>query len=575
MRKALLFFLVAFLVLGFKLLVVPQVFSDELDDINKKLTELQAALSASQKATAPLESQLKNLQTQLKGIENRVAFVERDLVEKKKIIDQGYQDLEKNKSIFNKTVRDYYIKSYFLSPLLVFVSQADAAQVTRIIIYQKRDADRDKDTITQIALKIVGLEERKAKLEEEEAKLVSIKEKLAQEKGEIDKVVKGARDYQASLSSEIAKLSARQKEILGQRLAALNIPRSAATSLSGCVDDRNVDPGFSPRIAFFTYGVPNRTGLNQYGADGRARAGQSVEQILEAYYTSYELKKDFSTDININVDGYGSYNIEEYVKRIYEMPASFALAALKAQAVAARSYALAYTNNGAGSICTTQSCQVFKAEPKGGAWEEAVNATRGWVMIQGGTPIKAWYSSTHGGYILSTSELPGWSATSWTKHATDTTSGAAGSFSELQSNAYDRESPWFYCDWGSRTSYNKTAWLRNSEVADIVNVILLAKADSSIGEHIYQTDKPNPAGTDTWDEARIRQELTSRSIAPFNTVSEISIGADFSGGRTTSVNVSGDAGSQSFSGQEFKDWFNLRAPANIQIVGPLYNVEKQ
>ena len=257
------------------------------------------------------------------------------------------------------------------------------------------------------------------------------------------------------------------------------------------------------------------------------------------------------------------------------MPSSFAMEALKAQAVAARSYALSYTNNGAGSICTTQSCQVFKPEPKGGAWEEAVNSTRGWVMVQGGSPIKAWYSSTHGGYILSTSELPGWSATSWTKHAIDTTTGAASGFSDLFSNAYDRESPWFYCDWGSRSEYNKTAWLKSSEVADIMNVILLAKADSSAGEHLYQTDKPNPAGTDTWDEARVRQELSNRGVTPFSNISDVSIGADFSAGRTTSVGILGDGGSQSFSGDEFKNWFNLRAPANIQIVGPLFNVERQ
>ena len=304
-------------------------------------------------------------------------------------------------------------------------------------------------------------------------------------------------------------------------------------------------------------------------------AGQNAETILGAYYQNYELKKDYSTDININVDGHGAFNIEEYVKRIYEMPASFAMEALKAQAVAARSYALAYTNNGSGSICTTQSCQVFKPEPKGGAWEEAVNSTRGWVMVQGGSPIKAWYSSTHGGYILSTSELPGWSATSWTKHATDTTTGSAGSFSDLQSNAYDKESPWFYCDWGSRPEYNKTAWLKQSEAADIVNVILLARADSSTNEHLYQTDAPNPAGTDTWSEDRVRQELQNRGITPFANVSDITVSADFSGGRTTSVNVSGNGGSQSFSGDEFKNWFNLRAPANIQIVGPLYNVERQ
>jgi hypothetical protein len=41
------------------------------------------------------------------------------------------------------------------------------------------------------------------------------------------------------------------------------------------------------------------------------------------------------------------------------------------------------------------------------------------------------------------------------------------------------------------------------------------------------------------------------------------------------VNFSGDAGNVSFDGKEFKDWFNLRAPANIQIIGPLYNIEKR
>ena len=309
MRKILLLFFVGIAII-FRFFVVPQVFSDELDDINKKLSELQSALSASQKASAPLESQLKSLQTQLKGIEDKVAFVERDLTEKKELIEIGYKKLDENKTIFNKTVRDYYIKSYFLSPLLVFISSADAANITRIIIYQKMDADRDKGTITSLALKLVDLETRKEKLEDEETRLAAIKTTLAAEKTKIEEVVKGARDYQATLSSEIAKLTAQQQEILGQRLAGLNIPRSAATAAPACVDDRDKDPGFSPRIAFFTYGVPNRTGLNQYGANGRAGAGQNAETILGAYYQNYELKKDYSTDININVDCHVIFNIE-------------------------------------------------------------------------------------------------------------------------------------------------------------------------------------------------------------------------------------------------------------------------
>ena len=58
-----------------------------------------------------------------------------------------------------------------------------------------------------------------------------------------------------------------------------------------------------------------------------------------------------------------------------------------------------------------------------------------------------------------------------------------------------------------------------------------------------------------------------------SSISSISMSADFNQGMTTAVSISGDGGAQSFSGQEFKDIFNVRAPANIQIVGPLFNIE--
>ena len=104
---------------------------------------------------------------------------------------------------------------------------------------------------------------------------------------------------------------------------------------------------------------------------------------------------------------------------------------------------------------------------------------------------------------------------------------------------------------------------------------MLAQADSGVREHLYQPDKPNPAGTDTWDPGRVRSELQSRGKTPFNSVSSASVDWDKGSGRTTTVNISGDAGSLSISGPDFKSYFNLRAPSNIQIVGPLFNIEKQ
>ncbi|EKE14149.1 MAG: SpoIID/LytB protein, partial [uncultured bacterium] len=370
--------------------------------------------------------------------------------------------------------------------------------------------------------------------------------------------------------SKIAELTARQQQLIAQKLASLNISRSSS-SAGRCDSDltNGRDPGFSPKFAFFTYGVPNRVGLNQYGAKGRA-AFQGYEDILRAYYDNINFET--RDNINIKVQGYGEMPIETYLLGIKEMPEDWPMEALKSQVIAARSYALAYTNNGAGEICTTESCQVYSQPEKTGQWRTAVQETAGRVMTQGGNPIKAWYSSTHGGYTFSTGEI-GWSGTSWTKHANDF-DGSVSSFSDLNSRAYDRDSPWFYCDWGSRSQYNKTAWLKSEELADIVNTILLAKVDSSVREHLYQPDNP-PAGTDNWNSDKVRQELRNRGQKPFNSINNSSVSADFSSGRVSSVSFSGDSGDISFSLSEFKDWFNLRAPANIQIVGPLFNVEKR
>ena len=575
MKHLFLFFFSLFIFFSIGFIYAPISSSDELDDINKQINDLTSALNMSIKATRPLESELNSLTKQITDIKLRINTIEQDIASKKKNIDSGYKDLAKQQEILNRTIRDFYMRSYYNTPLLVFFSASSASDVTQILAYQKAAADQDKAIITNIALSIADLETKKKQLEDEQARLTILNATLDEQSKKLDEVVKGAKTYQAGLSSQIAQLSAKQQQLITQRLSSLNIPRSAGSGAPACIDDRDKDPGFSPRFAFFTYGVPNRVGLSQYGAYGRAKAGKGYEEILKAYYNFDSIEKK---DATINVQGYQSYSLDDYVKRIYEVPSSWGdnggMEALKAQAIAARSYALAYTNNGSGSICTTEQCQVFKPDPKGGNWEQAVNDTAGQVMTQGGNPIKAWFSSTHGGYIFSSDEI-GWSSTSWTKHAIDTTTGSAGSFSDIQSNAYDRESPWFYCDWGSRSQYAKTAWLKPNEIADIVNVILLARADSSTKDHFYQTDKPHPYGGEVWDADRVKSELTARSITSYNNVSDISISPDFGSGKTSSVTLSGDAGSASFSGSEFKDWFNLRAPANIQIVGPLYNVEKR
>ena len=527
--------------------------ADELDDITKQLTALNAEVSNK-------ESDKANVIKQINGIRARVTTISNEVVKKEKEVAEGEKNLVHQKELLDERARSYYKNinkggSAFIG-LLIGENFSDSLQN---FFYQKVVVDEDRNAIVKIVLYIKNLEDTKQELVEERKQLAEINKQLDKQTALLEGEIAGAR-------SKIAQLSAQQQSLIAAKLSKLNIPRSAGPSARGCSDDRSIDPGFPQALAFFTFGAPHRVGLNQYGAKGRA-ASQGYEDILKAYYNFDGIEGVGNP--KIRVDGSGEYDLEVYMKGIHEMPADWPADALKAQAVAARSYVMAYTNNGSGSICSSESCQVF-SDPgdRNDGWTQAVKDTEGKVMVQGGSPIKAWFASTHGGYVFSSAEVWGGS-TSFTKHATDTTSGSAGSFADLQSNAYDKSSPWFYCDWGARGSYSNTAWLKPSEVADIFNVIELVRRDSGTKDKLYQPDKPHPYGGEVWSPERVKQELKDRNGSPADSVTSVSISADFGAGRTTSIS----GGGISASGDEFKSWFNLRAPENIQIVGPLYNVE--
>jgi SpoIID/LytB domain protein len=100
-------------------------------------------------------------------------------------------------------------------------------------------------------------------------------------------------------------------------------------------------------------------------------------------------------------------SMEAYVEGVAEMPTRWHLEALKAQAVAARTYAWysirldTFTHY---DICATVACQVFRGadvvlgSSTGERWREAVAETRGEVLVDDeGRPILARYFSTSGG----------------------------------------------------------------------------------------------------------------------------------------------------------------------------------
>lgn len=104
-------------------------------------------------------------------------------------------------------------------------------------------------------------------------------------------------------------------------------------------------------------------------------------------------------------------SLERYLLGLKEVPTTWPMDALKAQAIAARTYALwtlARPAAGAAAtygfdICASVQCQVFSGahvlvnDPNAERWVTAVTETEGEAVLYGGEPILARYHSTSGG----------------------------------------------------------------------------------------------------------------------------------------------------------------------------------
>jgi len=100
---------------------------------------------------------------------------------------------------------------------------------------------------------------------------------------------------------------------------------------------------------------------------------------------------------------------DEYLQGLAEMPRSWPIEALKAQVVAARTYALYQLTHPRASgktlgydICSTDQCQVYRGlsieqGAFGDSWIRAVTSTRGKILRYHNRPINAFYFSTSPG----------------------------------------------------------------------------------------------------------------------------------------------------------------------------------
>ncbi|MCA9836559.1 MAG: SpoIID/LytB domain-containing protein [Trueperaceae bacterium] len=104
-------------------------------------------------------------------------------------------------------------------------------------------------------------------------------------------------------------------------------------------------------------------------------------------------------------------DIEDYIKGVVpvEMKADWEFEALKAQAVASRTYVLAHLKpEAAYDLCATEGCQRYEGySSENPRSNEAVDATTGVVVMYGGAYAETYYHADSGGLIASSEEVWG------------------------------------------------------------------------------------------------------------------------------------------------------------------------
>ena len=519
----------------------------------------------SQSATSNLEKEIVNLDKKIINITYSLSKLEKEIKNLKIEIINQEEDLEEQIKVFkNRFVSLYKGYRTQLMSQNLFIDRF-SNQIIRDLRYKNKAKEKDAEEISSLREELKKLAENKKNVEKKQTSFVAMEKQFKKQIVELTPIIEKSKAYQKELQTKIQTLSQKQQEILNSRTGTTTtsvgeVPLSDDPAAS--ISYKAQAPNNS--FAVFSFGAySHRNGMSQYGAKARAESGQNVETILKAYYPNAILKKDYSGMENIIVDGYGSISFEnQYLQGIYEIPTSWHKEALKAQAVAARTYAIKHTNNGTKSICTTEACQVFKNSPKGGTWKEAVDETKGWILIDdGGSPISTQYASTHGGY----SNTGGW----------DTTDGNGGG--DWSSKAWETKasSPWFYKSW-YRQGYSKTGancghehpWLSQEEFSDLLNVWIIRKnpIDADLDRILPITINQCNIGGSGGNPYSIEdlRNLANKSGGAVTNISSVSV-SHSDKGQSANVKLNTNRGELNIPAEEFKTAFNLRAPGYLRI----------
>jgi peptidoglycan hydrolase-like amidase/regulator of replication initiation timing len=526
-------------------------------ETRQKLDSTRSKISSTQNTISQLSGQLSVTQKELDDVQNSIDEILNEI----NIIETNLKDrhtkLSNKIDLRNRIIRNYSKKNA-VSDLSMWIS-GGFSSAAFVDAFNRAANTETLRIIGVLNSEIKSFEEDKKENEGMKTDLQKTQSQLASLKNDLANKKSSAQNQAQKLEEQSSEYEKTLESLQDKILALKSSDENGSVGNYEPPSVKTPDPPFSGRaFAAFSYGAyTHYNGMSQYGAKGRADSGQKYKDILKFYY-----KVDITDagksdkDAKISVQGYGEMSYQKYLYGIAEMPSDWNSEALKAQAIAARTYA--YRSNK--PICITQSCQVFlksKSDNPPPKWKQAVDDTSGKILKD---PKTSQYSSTTGGYINNI----GWDV--------------KGDWPE---DAYEKKakSPWFYKAWYTK-SYNDSSscghaypWLTEEEMADILNsYVVWSEGSSKDKSHITPITKScwggDPYSLDKMAETADKYgESYSKVTSVKATISN--------GGYTSEVKFETDQGSVAISGSNFKTVFNLRSPGYTSIKSRLFDLEKR
>lgn len=553
---------------------VSPVYSVTVNDLESEINQKQEELNKNKSTLSAIEQRIKEISGSSYSLTEKINLLNAEITKlqtsidtKAKEIEEKQKLLETKKEYFDMVSTQLYMETRQNSAQ-IFFSFSNLDNLLQNLFVKKNAIAILREDIEKIHGEFTSLSQIKEDLDKQKKDLDDSYALVQAEKQKLQKELSAQLASKSSVSRKIngltAELSDLQYQLLIVRQGGTHVdPNSVPTS----GDPKSTLQGFlqqAPGGSFQLFSIgayTHRNGMSQWGARARANAGQNYQQILNAYYPGRPFRTGTvvisgNTEnimTNISTSTYGVLNFEDdYLLRLGEVPESWPMEVLKAQAIAARTYAINYTQNGRKSICTSESCQVVNAGQKTGAWKTAVEATRGMIMTDGaGTPFSAQYAAVHGGW----GNQVGW----------DTTDGTGNG--DWMSRAWDSLSgvSWFYKSW-YRQSYSESSstcgrnpWLSQAEMSDIVNAYQVWVSKNRNDSRIVPVYDACHSSGNPYSFAELKS-LASKPVTSISSVAVVN-----ANGYTSNVVFNTNAGIITISGNDFKTIYNLRAPGYLRI----------